>query len=274
MPQSHVRMGFFAWFLIVLAMSCIAAGWSILGLFASLLVGNPRVDVYCEMTIAWVSGLTMVFCGQKIARGRSTTQVLVVCWFLALSIGLLSHRFQLFPAMPSLLLGLVLGTVLHRLGSQPGRRTIHIQVVRFVLGACVAVTFLSGYASYRDFPAVKDGIPASLSNSIEGTSFVPLAVYEYDLGGLIDHAWLWRIDGDAKGLSLLPKRLGLIQATSVPAQFWRMPPRYWPRRLPPGAGIYESPGFDHDTRGDDGEYYFCVMDSTKGHAYIWYKSNF
>ena len=274
MSQSHLRMGFLAWLLIVVALSCIAVGSSILSLIASLLVGNPRIGFYCEMTTACVSGLTLVFCGQKIAAGRSTTQVSLVYWLLPMSISLALHRFQDLTSMPSLLLGLGLGTFFHTLGLHPVRRTNHKLVLRFALGAGVACTLIFGYASYRDFPAVKDGIPVRLSNSLEGSRIVPLAVYEYDLGGLIDHEWLWRIDGYAKGLSLLPKCLGLIQATSVPARFWHMPPHYWPRRLPPGAAIYESPGFAHETRGDDGEYYFCVIDSKNGHAYIWYKSNF
>jgi hypothetical protein len=60
-------------------------------------------------------------------------------------------------------------------------------------GACFAVIGLV-YARYVDRAARLEPLPAELSHALGMNASHVMAFYGYDLGGFIDHEWLWRID--------------------------------------------------------------------------------
>ena len=125
-----------------------------------------------------------------------------------------------------------------------------------------------------DLPAWPDPVPSELEHVLGAGAPSP-AVYVYDLGGFIDHAWTWRLDGaDAETVARVTAALALQPVTEVPQRFWTMPPYYWPRALPEGATAFSSPSFDAENRGQDGYYYFLVHDARANRAYVWYKYNF
>jgi hypothetical protein len=140
-------------------------------------------------------------------------------------------------------------------------------------GACFAVIGLV-YARYVDRAARLEPLPAELSHA-EGTNASHvMAFYRYDLGGFIDHEWLWRIDAPPAVVARVITGLGLEPAHAVPQRFWRMPPHYWPRALPRRPEAFQSRQFSADSRGPDGAHYFLLHDTRQEHAFVWFKSNF
>jgi hypothetical protein len=134
-------------------------------------------------------------------------------------------------------------------------------VVAFV--ALMGVTFV-------DWPSWPDAVPDPLLQATGGHRGAIEKFHYYYLGGFIDHEWLWRIDARPEVLQSLAQKLGLSKAVSAPPNFWLMPPYYWPRKLPPGAQLYATPGF---SRGA-GDQYFMFVDAQRGLAVVWVKQLF
>lgn len=101
-------------------------------------------------------------------------------------------------------------------------------------------------------------------------------IYAYDLGGFIDHQYLWKFttnDPDSRNI-LKALKVHPLPGQKVPSLFFHMPPSWWSSKALPNAVFYASQGFDFNQRGDDGVYY-CVMHDTAGDTfYIWQKWNF
>jgi hypothetical protein len=129
------------------------------------------------------------------------------------------------------------------------------------------------YARYIDAPARPDALPSELREAL-GPNATGVAFYRYDLGGFIDREWLWRLDAKPDVVALVVGGLALRASSDVPAAFWRMPPHYWPRSMPPGAEAFQSRDFSADTRGPDGVHYFLLHDKTGDRAFVWLKNNF
>jgi hypothetical protein len=53
-----------------------------------------------------------------------------------------------------------------------------------------------------------------------------------------------------------------------------MPPHYWLRSMPFSGEAFQSPMFQADSRGPDGEHYFLIHDKARNRAFIWYRFNF
>ena len=130
------------------------------------------------------------------------------------------------------------------------------------------------YARHVDWPARPDPLPTPLAEVLGGEVVRVESLYLYDLGGFIDHEWLWRIDAASELVALAVSRLGLEPTTAVPPRFWRMAPHYWPRAMPDGGEAFKSARFPADGRGPDGEHFFLVHDRRQGRAFVWLKSNF
>ena len=148
-----------------------------------------------------------------------------------------------------------------------------VQVSLAAVAACLA--FLGFvYLRYVDMPARPSELPQELVEALGANVSGVAAFYRYDLGGFIDHEWLWRIDAQPDVVTLIVSALKLRSTHAVPPQFWRMPPSYWPRSMPPGSEAFESSGFSAENRGRDGEHYFLVHDKTQNKTFVWLKSNF
>jgi len=130
------------------------------------------------------------------------------------------------------------------------------------------------YGRHVDRPARAERLPPELTYALGTNASGVAAFYRYDLGGFIDHEWLWRIDATPDVVARVVSGLTLRETNAVPAQFWRMPPHYWPRSMPPGGEAFQSSAFSADSRGPDGQHYFLVHDKTQGRAFVWLKSNF
>jgi hypothetical protein len=144
------------------------------------------------------------------------------------------------------------------------------------LAGCGAVVAFIGvvYAYHVDRPARPDPVPFWLSRQLGAEASRIDTFYEYDLGGFIDHQWLWRIEAGPDAMAQIVADLKLQPTQVVPPRFWRMPPHYWPRSGPTGAEAFQSPHFPVDQRGPDGDHYFLLYDKAKNRAFIWYKDNF
>lgn len=125
-------------------------------------------------------------------------------------------------------------------------------------------------ATLVDWPVWPDAVPRPLLEATGGHPGVIERFHSYDMGGFIDHDWVWRIDARPEVLHAMVPKLGLDKVASAPPDFWLMPPYYWPRSLPPGAELYSTPGF---SRGA-GDQYFMLIDARRGLAVVWVKSLF
>jgi hypothetical protein len=147
---------------------------------------------------------------------------------------------------------------------------------RVTVGASAAFIAFIGlvYARHVDRPASPEPLTSELSEALGTNASRVSAFYRYDLGGFIDHEWLWRIDARPDVVALVVAGLDLRRTNAVPRQFWEMPPHYWPRSMPASAETFQSPLFFADSRGPDGSHYFLLYDKTQGRAFVWLKSNF
>ena len=139
--------------------------------------------------------------------------------------------------------------------------------------ACLAFLSLV-YARHVDRPARPQQLPLELIYALGTNASGVAAFYRYDLGGFIDHEWLWRIDAKPDSVALVVSSLKLQSTDAVPPQFWRMPSHYWPRSMPPGGEAFQSLAFSANSRGPDGEHYLLVHDKSQDRAFVWLKSNF
>lgn len=153
------------------------------------------------------------------------------------------------------------------------RRPLGARHMRRVL-AGVALCLVSLVATrYVDWPERPDDIPIALSQAVGSTSGIT-AFHAYDLGGFIDREWLWRFEATDDALARVTSSLRLHPTATVPDQFWRMPPYYWPRSLPTDAQVYQSEAFTADGRGRDGQHFLLVYDRHRRRVFVWFKDNF
>src|SRR5574341_93581 len=191
--------------------------------------------------------------------------------------------FVLGTALPSLLLGFhavgafaggLMAIVFVAWWFHPSRTRRSTVWVGVAVGAAFLAFLSLVYARHVDWPAHPGQLPPELIDALGTNAPGVAAFYRYDLGGFIDHEWLWRIDAKPDAVGLVVSGLGLRSTDAVPPQFWRMPPHYWPRSMPPSAEAFHSSAFSTDSRGPDGEHYFLVHDKTQDRAFVWLKSNF
>jgi hypothetical protein len=105
----------------------------------------------------------------------------------------------------------------------------------FLVGFIVLV-----YAFYSGRLDRSDSLPPALSQALGGNAAHVGAFYLHDLGGFIDSQSLWRIDAKPDVVELVIKELDLQSTQTVPQQFWRMPPYYWPRSRSASAEAFQS----------------------------------
>lgn len=125
-------------------------------------------------------------------------------------------------------------------------------------------------ASFFDWPAWPDELPDPLMAVTDGRGGVINKFHRYSLGGFVDSESLWRIDAKPEVLEAIAAKLGMRTANTTPTAFWKMPPYYWPRSLPPGARLYSSPLFPAGA----GDSYFMLVDGKRGRGLVWVKSKF
>ena len=144
------------------------------------------------------------------------------------------------------------------------------RVARWIVGILLGVTLI-GSCWYLDFPAIADSPPRELSGAgLGGDS----RVYVYSVGGFIDWTYCWRIDAPRSDVERVIKHLDLHPSTTVPNEFWRLPPHYWLRSQDGEMKAYRSTNFTDDSRGSDGPHYFLIHDTTKNQAFVLFKDNF
>ena len=141
---------------------------------------------------------------------------------------------------------------------------------RWVFGS-LALLAVVGAAWFFDFPAISDDTPQPLDKAAINFD---ASFYVYSFGGFIDRSYCWRIDAPKSDLDQIIKHLEVHPAPTVPKEFWRVPPFYWPRSLASGMVPHRSINFMDDARGADGPHYFLLHDTTRSRAYVLFKDNF
>ena len=126
-------------------------------------------------------------------------------------------------------------------------------------------------AAYFDIPRLPDKLPDALLEATDGSGRGIARFHNYSLGGFLNSESLWRIDAAADVLETVASKAGMSRTDRAPAEFWNMPPYYWPRSLPAGAHLYATPGFE---RARGGIYYFMLIDAQRSLAVVWVKSYF
>jgi hypothetical protein len=230
---------------------------------------GPFPKDLAQSAAGFLMGLVTVLGGSFLAP-RNRLVVAIVLFMLATLLGALLPSFNFVGATAGGLIAL--GSVGWRLHPRRTRRST------FWVGIASCAVFILFlvvvYARHLDWPARPEQLPYTLANSLGAHASGVESFHRYDLGGFLDHQWLWRIDAKPNVIALVVGDLGLHRTNAVPQQFWRMPPHYWPRSLPPGAEVFQSLTFSTDSRGSDGKHYFMVHDRTQERAFVWFKDNF
>jgi len=236
-------------------------------LFVFLFGPFPR-DL-AEPTAGFVMGALVVLPGALLApRFRLVVAAVLVALVTVIGVGVFRQHIA------STALGGLAAAAFAMWWSHP-RRTP--RAARGV-GAALAVAGLAFaglvYARHVDWPARRDPLPTHLIEVLGAEARRVQAFWRYDLGGFIDHEWLWRIDAQPELVALAVSGLGLEPTTAVPPRFWRMAPHYWPRAMPGGGEAFRSRQFPAEGRGPDGDHFLLVHDRRLGRAFVWFKSNF
>lgn len=255
------------WLLVPAAVAAAFVAVIYVNLFVIVL--GPFPQDLAGPTAGALAALAVILSGALVAPKRR----LVVAVALAILVVAVNFRLLLFWNLPVVVASACVVGFMAWLDSS--RRTPHTTRIVKIAAWIGAFAFIGAVAArYVDLPARPDRVPKDLEH-ILGSGPAASAVYVYDLGGFIDHAWTWRLDNaDADTVARITSALGLQPMTAVPQRFWTMQPYYWPRALPDGATAFSSPSFDADGREQDGDYYFLVHDVRANRAYVWYKSNF
>ncbi len=257
------------WQWMLAAVAAVVAFFGVLYFSLFVLFFGPFPKDLAEPTAGFLMGSLLVLAGSLLApRHRFLSAICLFVLSTALTIWLL--RFHAVGALAGGLFAVAfVAWWIHPRRTR--RSTVGVGVA--VGAACLAFLSLV-YARYVDWPARPEPLPPELSYALGTNASGVAAFYRYDLGGFIDHEWLWRIDAKPDIVALVVGDLRLRSTNAVPPQFWRMPPHYWPRSLPAGAEAFHSPAFLADNRGPDGEHYLLVHDKTQDRAFVWVKSNF
>ncbi len=144
----------------------------------------------------------------------------------------------------------------------------------------VVVVCIAGFVVWEIFlheestPVRQSATPAFLSG-IEKKDGVRIEeARRLDLGGGVgnrEEAWLLRANEGS--IKAVVDQLKLVGATKAPDEFWKLPPTDWPRKLPEGGLLYESPGFSAVKNTQNVSQYFLLHDKGRGVVYVWVRTN-
>jgi hypothetical protein len=248
---------------------------SVLAFFGALyfslfvLFFGPFPRSLAEPTAGFIMSSLIVLAGSFVAPRHRVVTAIILCL-----VGILSAIFFLsFHAIGASVGGLI-AVAFVAWWFHPRRTVRSTSWVAIGAGAALFAFIGLVYARYVDRPARPEQLPVELTHALGTNASRVTAFYRYDLGGFIDHQWLWRIDAKPDAVALIITGLSLQSTNAVPQRFWRMPPHYWPRSMPPGAEAFQSQSFFADRRGHDGAHYFLLHDKTQQRAFVWFKSNF
>jgi len=246
------------------AASFAALYFSLFGLFL-----GPFPPPLAESTAGFTMGAIVVMAGSLVApRHRVLTAiVLFVLGSVPITILLGFH-------LPSACVGGLVSIALLAWWFHPRHTARSTRWVAIGASAASLAFIALVYACHVDRLARPEQLPSELTHALGAEASRVGAFYRYDLGGFIDHEWLWRIHAKPEVIALVVAGLDLQPANAVPPRFWRMPPHYWPRSMPPGALAFQSRSFAGDRRGPDGSHYFLLHDQKEGRALVWVKDNF
>jgi MFS family permease len=253
MTRASWFMEVWRWILTVAAV--VVAFFGVLYFSLFVLFFGPFPKDLAEPTAGFLMGSLIVLAGSMIApRRQFITAIFLFVLVTGLIILLLSfHAVSAFAG--GLLAVAFVGWWFH-----PSRRRRSTVWVGVALGAACLAFLSLVYARHVDRPAHPEQLPTELIYELGTDASGVAAFYRYDLGGFIDHEWLWRIDAKPDIVARVVSSLRLRSTNTVPPQFWRMPPHYWPRSMPPGGEAFQSSAFSADSRGPDGAHYFLVHD--------------
>jgi hypothetical protein len=257
------------WRWILVPCASIAAFYGALYFSLFVLFFGPFPKDLADPTAAFLMTSFIVLAGSFVAPRYRVVTALILLVIGALPVMFLL-KLHVFGALIGGLVGIAfVAWWFHR--RRPARLTIGVSIGAFA----ASIAFLGFvYARYLDVPARPVPLVSELSYALGTSAAGVSAFYRYDLGGFIDHEWLWRIDAKPDVVALVVSGLDLQRTNAVPRQFWQMPPHYWPRSMSAGAEAFQSSSFSASSRGPDGDHYFLLYDKTRERAFVWLKSNF
>jgi len=239
------------------------------GISLFLFIFVPFPPPLLDPTTGFLIGHLIVVAGSCAApRCRLTTAAFLFVFVALPSSYLQNHH------LPSTCLGGLLAIAFVAWWFHPSRSSRSVLWVGSAVSGAVVAFIGVVYAYHVDRPARPDELPVALSRQLEADASSVGAFYQYDLGGFIDHQWLWRIDAKPDVVAHIVASLNLQPTDVVPPRFWQMPPHYWPRKMPTDAKAFQSPLFPADQRGPDGNHYFLLHDEAQNRAFVWFKRNF
>ncbi len=240
-------------------------GWLLVSFFLVTFGHFPRL--LTESTAAFGIGFLAVSVGSLTASSHRLTVAIVL---FVLSVGMAPAKL----AMPATTVALGGACAVMLVAWVPKRTPRSTRwVFRGALVLLVGFALLAA-AAYVDWPARKDPLPNEIVGVLGTRASRVEALYVYDLGGFLDHDWLWRIEAGPDVMALLVQSWDARPTDDVPAGFWRMSPHYWPHTMPVGAKAYRSSRFPDEGRGPDGNHYLVVHDEARREAFVWFKANF
>ena len=259
-------MNIMRWIAVLLVSAGAFFGTLLLNLALTFFVPFPT-DL-ADPTAGFLMGISTVLLGSLIAPRRQgvTSGVLLI----ASSVLATVMNFHFI----STLSGGAIAVALVTWWFHPRRKNSQIVWVA-VSGVLAAFGFIGLiYSRFVERPARSVPLDASLQQ-ILGTNATNVTLFnQYDLGGFIDSEYLWRIEAPSEVVGLIVNGLKLQATNGAPTRFWNMPPHYWPKSMPAGANVFQSPDFPWSGRGPDGNYYFLLHDKEQGKAFVWFKANF
>ena len=248
---------------------------SLVAFFAALYFGlfvlffSPFPRPLAEPTAGFIMSSFVVLAGSFLAPHHR-----VVTAIILYLIATLSATIFLSSDVIGALVGGFIAVAFVAWWFHPGRTARSTSWVAITAGVAFVAFLAHVYSRHVDIPARPEQLPVELTHALGTNASGVAAFYRYDLGGFIDHEWLWRIDAKPDAVALIVTGLGLQSTKAVPQRFWKMPPHYWPRTMPPCAEAFQSQSFVASGRGHDGDHYFLLHDKTQHRAFVWFKSNF
>jgi hypothetical protein len=257
------------WRWVLVPCAATAAYFLALVLGVLLLISSRFPPSLAEPTAGFIMGLAVVIAGSVMAPRHRLATAIVLCILGALSAAIFV-RFLFLSACIGGLAAFGFIAWWYR----PGRTGSATRRVALIASGVFITILVIVYSRHADWPARADPLPPQLADILGTNGSRVVAFYRYDRGGFIDHEWLWRVDTDSNMVELMVTKLDLQPTNTVPRQFWRLPPFYWPRSMPADAVAFQSRLFWGDQRGPDGSHYFLLHDRQRKRAFVWVKDNF
>ncbi len=122
--------------------------------------------------------------------------------------------------------------------------------------------------------ATPSPIPSYLAEALGPRASEISPIYIFDRGFMMNSWQASRFDATPEVVELIVRGMKLTPTESVPATFWRLPPKKWPREPSANDEAYwRESEQDESLSGSDHEWCLLVYDKALERAYLWYEAS-